>query len=221
MRDKSLYGGYLVFTPQGGGQVYRVPFAGFKGDYQSIQVLVPTANNFPRLARLTSCPFNGAGILRGSECFGGGLYSFAAAGAVFTLVPGLNQTPFVLAHLDHQARRLRVEVFRVSDDRNMGQAMNLEHLARSSTAAAFFALPWDGNVTKGNARRRRRTDLLLQVDPDEGTRRLFDGGDLDVSELRDRPAVVRLSNTLQREGRVNPALSLFDGRRLRVAAAET
>ncbi|HSF80327.1 MAG TPA: S8 family serine peptidase [Anaerolineales bacterium] len=33
------YGGYLVFTPQGGGQVYRVPFAGFVGDYQSIGVL--------------------------------------------------------------------------------------------------------------------------------------------------------------------------------------
>ena len=27
------------FTPQGGGQTFRVPYAGFKGDYQSIQVL--------------------------------------------------------------------------------------------------------------------------------------------------------------------------------------
>ena len=32
------YGGYIVFTPQGGGQVFRVPFAGFVGDYQGIQV---------------------------------------------------------------------------------------------------------------------------------------------------------------------------------------
>ena len=50
--DKAQYGGYIVFTPEGGGQVYRVPFAGFVGDYQSIQVLAPTANNFPWLAKL-------------------------------------------------------------------------------------------------------------------------------------------------------------------------
>ena len=37
--DKSLYGGYIVLTPAGGGQVLRVPYAGFKGDYQAIQVL--------------------------------------------------------------------------------------------------------------------------------------------------------------------------------------
>ncbi len=36
------YGGYIVFTPQGGGQVYRVPFAGFVGDYQGIEVLANT-----------------------------------------------------------------------------------------------------------------------------------------------------------------------------------
>jgi minor extracellular serine protease Vpr len=78
------------------------------------------------------------------------LYSFAAAGAVFTLVPGLNQTPFVLAHFDHQARRMRVDLYRVSDDKNMGQAMNLEYLARSATAGGFFAFAWDGKITKGN-----------------------------------------------------------------------
>jgi hypothetical protein len=49
--DRSQYGGYVVFTPQGGGAVYRFPYAGLKGDYQSIQVLVPTPNNFPLLAR--------------------------------------------------------------------------------------------------------------------------------------------------------------------------
>jgi subtilisin family serine protease len=37
------YGGYIVLTPQGGGQVYRVPFAGFVGDFQGIEVL---ANSF-------------------------------------------------------------------------------------------------------------------------------------------------------------------------------
>jgi hypothetical protein len=45
------YGGYIVLTPQDGGQVYRVPFAGYIGDYQARQVLVPTSFGFPWLAR--------------------------------------------------------------------------------------------------------------------------------------------------------------------------
>ena len=45
--DRSKYGGYVVLTPEGGGQALRVPFAGFKGDYQSVQVLVPTADRLP------------------------------------------------------------------------------------------------------------------------------------------------------------------------------
>ena len=37
--------------------MYRVPYAGFIGDYQSIQVLVPTANGFPWLAKLTGASY--------------------------------------------------------------------------------------------------------------------------------------------------------------------
>ena len=46
-----IYGGYVVFTPVGGGQTLRVPFAGYNGNYQSIQVLTPTASGFPLIAR--------------------------------------------------------------------------------------------------------------------------------------------------------------------------
>ena len=45
-----MYGGYIVFTPRDGGQVYRVPYAGFVGDYQGIQALTPTPDGFPWLA---------------------------------------------------------------------------------------------------------------------------------------------------------------------------
>jgi subtilisin family serine protease len=34
-----MYGGYIVMTPAAGGAPYRVPFAGYIGDYQSIQPL--------------------------------------------------------------------------------------------------------------------------------------------------------------------------------------
>ena len=47
--DRSQYGGYVKFTPVGGGQAYTVPYGGFKGDYQSIQVLT---GGFPCLAKL-------------------------------------------------------------------------------------------------------------------------------------------------------------------------
>ena len=57
LSDKCLYGGYLVLAPQGGGAAMRVPFAGFKGDFQALQVLTPTANGFPWLAKRTGGVF--------------------------------------------------------------------------------------------------------------------------------------------------------------------
>ncbi len=75
--DKSMYGGYVVFTPQGGGQVFRVPYAGFKGDYQSIQVMTPTANGFPLVGRATTC----IRVVDG-ECVGGA-YTIPPANYVY------------------------------------------------------------------------------------------------------------------------------------------
>jgi hypothetical protein len=37
LENRSIYGGYIVLTPRGSGPKLRVPYAGFKGDYQSIQ----------------------------------------------------------------------------------------------------------------------------------------------------------------------------------------
>jgi subtilisin family serine protease len=140
------YGGYIVFTPRGGGQVYRVPFAGFVGDYQAIPVMT---GGFPYLGRLSAC--NAPGILRGSECFGGGSYSvYTTPGAVFTLAPGLGQTPFILAHLDHQVRRLRVEVFEAVTNKPWHRAFDLEYVGRNSTSTSFFAYAWDGTTKGGN-----------------------------------------------------------------------
>src|SRR6185295_15426759 len=50
LANKSIYGGYVVFTPTDEGNTLRVPFAGFKGDYQSIQVLTAAGVGFPFLA---------------------------------------------------------------------------------------------------------------------------------------------------------------------------
>src|SRR6266545_5740563 len=54
LRDKSLYGGYVVLTPQGGGTVLRVPYVGFFGDYQSLPVITNAGCGLPTLARFGS-----------------------------------------------------------------------------------------------------------------------------------------------------------------------
>jgi subtilisin family serine protease len=124
------YGGYIVFTPQGGGQVYRVPFAGFVGDYQGIQVLTPTANGFPWLARLV-----------------GASYVKQDAGAIFTMQG--NDLPIFLAHLDHQSRLFRVEIFD-QKGKSWHRAYNEDYMPRNSTPTGFFGFPLDGTTFAGN-----------------------------------------------------------------------
>jgi hypothetical protein len=132
LANKSQYGGYVVFTPQGGGAVYRVPYAGFKGDYQSIQVLVPTANGFPLLARQVAP----------------GSYAPVAANTTFTIAGG--DIPYVLAHFEHQSRIVRTEVFEAASNKDWHRALQIDYFGRNSTATGFFALPFDGTTTAGN-----------------------------------------------------------------------
>ncbi|HKX56297.1 MAG TPA: S8 family serine peptidase, partial [Xanthomonadales bacterium] len=132
LADLSLYGGYLVFTPQGGGQAYRVPYGGIKGDYQAKQVLVPTANAFPRFGKTTN----------------GTTFSLAVApGDSFTM-QGLDM-PFILVHLDHHSRRFRVEMFD-ENGKAWQRAYDEEYLPRNSTSTGFFSFPLDGFTVSGN-----------------------------------------------------------------------
>ena len=135
LSDRAQFGGYLVFTPQGGGQTYRVPFAGFKGDYQSIQVLVPTANNFPRMARLNP----------------NGTFTFLPLGdgGTWTLTSVVQNTPVVAVHLDHQSRRIRMEIFDAVSGKSWHRMFEQEYVGRNPTATGFFALGWDGTTTNG------------------------------------------------------------------------
>lgn len=127
---KGLYGGYLVLTPEGGGAPYRVPYAGFVGDYQSIPVLTPTANGFPWLAKLIGPSFfNQPG------------------GASYTLAG--DDVPYILLHLDHQVRRLRLEVFDAVTGKAWHRALDIEYVTRNTTATGFFSISWDGTTTAG------------------------------------------------------------------------
>lgn len=130
LADKSQYGGYVVFTPVGGGQVYRVPYAGFKGDYQAILVLNPAASNF------------GNPLLRSS------LTTFGPSGPI-TINPGTGQVAYVLFHLDQQVRYIRLEVFEAATGRAYGRVFQQNYVGRNSTAMSFFVLTWDGKDRRG------------------------------------------------------------------------
>ncbi len=131
--DRSLYGGYVVLTPQGGGATYSVPFAGFKGDYQSTQVLTPTANGFPWLAKL-----------------GGGTFTNQPSGATYSLAAG--DIPYFLMHLDHPSRRIRLEAFGAGTGTSWHRVSDDQYVTRSSTPGGFFAFTWDGTTFTGKGK---------------------------------------------------------------------
>ncbi|MCK4306263.1 MAG: S8 family serine peptidase, partial [Candidatus Eisenbacteria sp.] len=126
-----IYGGYIVFTPQGGGQVYRVPYAGYVGDYQGIQVLAPGYYGvFPALGWTPD----------------GENFWLVPPGTVYTM-EGYD-IPYFLVHLQHQSRVFRVEIF-AENGRAWHQAYNLEYLPRNSTTGGFYAFGFDGTTFAG------------------------------------------------------------------------
>ncbi len=129
LEDRGIYGGYIVLTPRDGGAKLRVPYAGFKGDYQAIQVLSPTANGFPWLAKLAN-----------------GSYTNQPAGASFSLVG--DDIPFFLMHLDHHSEQILLEALDATSGAVVGRVSLDEWVTRSATPTGFFAFTWDGTVFK-------------------------------------------------------------------------
>jgi minor extracellular serine protease Vpr len=121
--DQGQYGGYIILTPRGGGQVLRVPFAGFVGDYQSIEVL----NNPYGLPWLVD-------------------YDWNDPVAPFTLVDAANM-PYVLVHLDHQSRIFKMEAFDAVTGKSVGTILQLDYMVRNSTTTGIYEFAWDGTTT--------------------------------------------------------------------------
>jgi subtilisin family serine protease len=135
LADRSLFGGYVVLTPQSGGQTLRVPFAGFKGDYQGFPVMTSGGSGFPWLAKLVGTSFvNQPG------------------GATYTLVG--DDVPFILIHFDHQIARLEMEIRdSVTGERLhpvFSNAIEDDFLPRNSASTSFFAFAWDGTRQHNN-----------------------------------------------------------------------
>ena len=126
LADSSLYGGYLVFTPQGGSGtgILHVPYSGFKGDYQALQILVPTAKAYPWL--IDSSGTNQPG------------------GAKFTLQAG--DFPAIKVHLEHAARQVKMDVFEATKMKAYGRASTDDYHPQNTTAAGTYTFEWDGTT---------------------------------------------------------------------------
>lgn len=115
-----------------------VPYAGFKGDYQSIPALVPTTNGrVPCVALIPSPP---PPSITDALC--------VVPPATLTFNP--KERPMsIFFHLDHQVTRLVLEVFTHPSGLPIGQVFRQDFLPRNSSRSAFFTLAWDGKNPDG------------------------------------------------------------------------
>jgi minor extracellular serine protease Vpr len=140
---KSLYGGYIVLTPRNGGDTLRVPYVGFKGDYQSLPVLTSASCGLPAVFKLNATASD--------SCLGGGIQRLGAGGASFTLQG--SDIPILLYHLNHQVRRLTIQIYKADGSPVhpvFNYATQLEYLPRNSAATSFFEFDWDGTRSHDN-----------------------------------------------------------------------
>ncbi|MGH8242270.1 MAG: S8 family serine peptidase [Steroidobacteraceae bacterium] len=152
--NKVVYGGYIRFTPQGGGQVLRVPYAGFGGDYQGFPILTGGGSTppFPKLATWTG--FVSADNFTPT-------FTFPASPVTYTMEKTnefgrlFADIPTLAVHLDHQARFVRVTVLDSAGNPVVSNspsqtldpvAIDADFFPRNSTAGGFFAFSWDGRL---------------------------------------------------------------------------
>jgi hypothetical protein len=126
--NKSIYGGYIVVNPSA-GETLRVPYVGFKGDYQSIQIL-------------NEALLGGSPLILDAD-----LNDLPPNHGAFTL-QGTDQ-PTVTFHTDLQARRVILEVIDASG-KTLGRAFDIEFFPRNSTSNSVFGLSWNGTFMPGD-----------------------------------------------------------------------
>ena len=146
----SVYGGYVTLSRT--GETLRVPYAGFAGDYQSLQILgAGAANAFPAIGRRT-------GFV--SDTDRTEVHAPVAEGAVFTMA-GANDKPYVLAHFAHQVRKVQIELYNAATNTLVGLAATDEYRERNSrrtgttndtNSDVYMPFLIDGTVKQGNRR---------------------------------------------------------------------
>jgi minor extracellular serine protease Vpr len=156
LADRRIYGGYLRI--EGGGATYRVPYAGLRGDYQSIQVLAPGGCSFPGLFKQggsTTC-------VAGPPALNlNGAFTRQADGATYNVADSKDR-PVVLYHRAHQSRRIEI---RAIDSANVSHLVAFsDFVSRNQTndrePTGYTVYIWDGKEIKvGNKEKLHRTEL--------------------------------------------------------------
>lgn len=151
-----VYGGYLVVT--GGGSVYRVPYAGINGDYQTIQVLAPggcALSPFPGIFKRGGDTLCRAATPTLPELKLDIAVTRQAEGATFN-VEDLADRPVILYHRAHQSRRLEIRALDVATNQSYLVAF-ADYVSRNATngvsfqAGGFSTYTWDGKRIVTNA----------------------------------------------------------------------
>jgi minor extracellular serine protease Vpr len=116
----STYGGYILLEPQEGGQSYRVPYAGFDGDYQALSILNANPHGLPW-----------------------------SVGCEVDCTMEADNMPEFWVNLGQQARKLRFEVRDANKGKSWHRAYDFDYFGRSSTENDIFSFPWDGTTMNG------------------------------------------------------------------------
>lgn len=127
----SIYGGYITLTPSAGGSALSVPYAGYVGDFEAIQLLRPGANGFPWLANRTTTSW--------TRCTTSCSYSMV----------GSTGQPNFLVQLGHHARQFKLEALDAATGASRGVITDQSYLNRSSSPSTFTAWIWDGSTSMG------------------------------------------------------------------------
>ena len=132
------FGGYLEFEPIGetAGDILRVPYAGYAGDYQDRPVLMegPYEFSLPVLGQAEDGSFNVF-----PETGNGDAPVFTLAGA---------DDPVILAEFGHQARTVELTAFEANADGSQGAEVGVvyteDYTRRSEAPGDFLTFAWDG-----------------------------------------------------------------------------
>ena len=142
-----LYGGWIRVTD--GTTTYRVPFGGFDGDYQLIQVIAPGACSFPGIFKAGGTTTCGAATLNG--------WTRQAASATYN-VGNRPDRPIVLYHLAHQSQRIEIRAVNASNQEFLVARTDLAERNPTNdltppgqtSGPGFFTYTWDGKAVFTN-----------------------------------------------------------------------
>ncbi|AKT37265.1 S8 family serine peptidase [Chondromyces crocatus] len=140
MPEGTLYGGYVVLTPQTppahGDGVLRIPFAGYKGDYQLIPTIDPNNNGYPWLARHSGS----------SDANGRPIFTNQPNGGTFSSFSGTD-LPYVVAFINHSPRKLILDVFEATTQKPWGRAREVDYVFQNAAATDYSYYSWNGTTT--------------------------------------------------------------------------